>query len=93
MSEIPSSIFLALWINQQTNCRTKYKQKFIYSNLLFESQGSGQSATDKDRKESLLLYLSLVEDSLQVVVTACSDLNRLLWPSTLDFCAGSADTC
>lgn len=28
----------------------------------------------------------------QVVMTACSDLNQLLWPSKQDFCAGSADT-
>lgn len=34
-----------------------------------------------------------MNDSQQVVVTACSDSNLLLWPSKQDFCAGSADTC
>lgn len=42
---------------------------------------------------SITYSWNLMKYSLLVVVTACFDLNLLLWPGKQDFCAGSADTC
>lgn len=47
----------------------------------------------QEHKDGVTFSRDLMRDSPQVVVTACSDLNLLLWPSKQDFCAGSADTC